>query len=93
MDLCASGQLHLITSEHLCGGDCAAYAEPVTSPAHFVVHAVTRLELLPHRGTVRAHTDEGDFCEGEPGVLLVRLLQATYGTKERAREAVAALKG
>lgn len=42
-------------------------------PDTFVIHHVTRLEAVEHRGTLRAHTDEGDWTEGRPAALLKRL--------------------
>lgn len=45
----------------------------------FVQHAVTRLEVIEHRGTIRAYSDEGDWTEGRPVALLRRLREHRGG--------------
>lgn len=42
-------------------------------PDTFVIHEVTRIEAIPHRGCVRAYSAEGDWTEGRPESVLRRL--------------------
>lgn len=57
----------------------ALSADPdlATKPGSFVQHAVTRIEPAPgaagENGQHVAYTDEGDYCQGQPEALLVRL--------------------
>lgn len=44
-----------------------------THPAYFVQHDVVRIEPVEHRGTLRAYSAVGDWCEGKPAPLLARL--------------------
>jgi hypothetical protein len=44
------------------------------SPSTFVIHDVVRIVDHPSReGALRAYSAEGDFCEGYPEALIVRL--------------------
>ena len=43
------------------------------SPAAFVVHNVVQMRGPDHHGLYRAHSGEGDYCEGRPEALLRRL--------------------
>ena len=49
----------------------------LADPRHFIIHDVVRLEGPNHKGQVRAHSAEGDWCMGQPEALLARLLEAS----------------
>jgi hypothetical protein len=52
----------------------AAKADAVlTDPATFVLKDVERIEVIAHRGTVRAYSKDGDWTEGRPAAVLKRL--------------------
>lgn len=46
---------------------------PTSSPHYFVQHDVVRIVPIEQRGTLRAYSAEGDWCEAQPAVLLTRL--------------------
>jgi len=88
------GALQIITDEHACQGrsgakhprfasfdadTCARYEHPLTDYRHFVRHDVVRLEPVEGTNRYRAHSAEGDWCEGEPAALLARLTESTRG--------------
>ena len=79
------GALRIITAECVskaCTGAVTGSAGhdeslfKVKDPRHFVIHDVVRLEGPNHRGQFKAHSAEGDWCEGQPEALLARLLEA-----------------
>ena len=83
--------LKVITSEHDCGGGkepgspgfdmetCSSYEHPLTHPRHFVIHDIVSVAPAPgpraEKGLYRAHSAEGDYCEGQPEALLARLTE------------------
>lgn len=87
------GALKVITAEHRCGipsehvgpvgaveeAQCFAYPQPVSSPRHYVIHDVVRLEGPNEQGRCRALTAEGDWCAGRPAALLKRLQEWQAG--------------
>ncbi|KKM82273.1 hypothetical protein LCGC14_1321220 [marine sediment metagenome] len=74
------GALRIITNE-CASKSCNASGHneslfKLTDPRHFVIHDVVRLEGPNHRGQFKAHSAEGDWCQGQPEALLPRLLEA-----------------
>jgi hypothetical protein len=58
----------------------AAKADAVlTDPATFVLKDVERIEVIEHRGTVRAYSKDGDWTEGRPAAVLKRLREHRGG--------------
>ncbi|KKN26267.1 hypothetical protein LCGC14_0876420 [marine sediment metagenome] len=74
------GALRIITNE-CASKSCNASGHNegrynLRDPRHFVIHDVVRLEGPNHRGQFKAHSAEGDWCQGQPEALLPRLLEA-----------------
>jgi len=55
---------------------CEAFEFPQTDWRHFVIHDIVSLEGPNDKGTMVAHTAEGDWCMGLPNALLRRLREA-----------------
>ena len=76
------GLLRIITNECIsanCKGDEHDESEyRLTDPRHFVIHKVVRLEELPN-GQMRAHSAEGDWCQGQAQDVLRRLQKWNMG--------------
>ncbi|KKM69529.1 hypothetical protein LCGC14_1449880 [marine sediment metagenome] len=74
------GALRIITNEcapkacNASGHDESLFK--LTDPRHFIVHDVVRLEGPNSRGQFKAHSAEGDWCQGQPEAVLARLLEA-----------------
>lgn len=78
------GRLKMITSEvdlSCCGGNgqgshslyCHSSKTPL-DPAYFIQHDIVRIEK-DKESLLRAWTEEGDWCRGEPAALLARLTE------------------
>ena len=79
------GALRIITAECVPGKCTGGPTNPaghdealfkVKDPRHFIIHDVVSLDGPNHRGQFKAHTAEGDWCEGQPEALIARLLEA-----------------
>lgn len=87
------GALKVVTNVHLCqelpsgrpaqasdpefdNAACAAFDVHAGHARHQVLHDVTHIEVTDN-GVV-AHTDEGDWCSGEPSAVLARLTEHVH---------------
>lgn len=76
VDLLASkGRLKIITSEP--DPDRSPLTTPI-NPAYFIQHDVVKVEKS-REGILKAHSEEGDWCEARPKALLSRLTEHNRG--------------
>lgn len=73
--LVRAGALHIVTSvcAHPADVSCADAPVPRTSPAHFVCHQATRVELVGP-DTVMVYSEEGDWVYGRVRDVLMKLV-------------------